>query len=181
MTFRAGSGLKYKKMNIKIFGLIAILLVVNDLCAQKVFGTIVNQDDEPLFGATILWENTDIGTVTDELGNFELPKQKEAANILIRYVGYDPVWIEILPEEDTVFIRIEGITELMEIEVAAKIRDNFTSTLEPLNIEHISSGELKKAACCSLAESFETNGAVDVSYTDAITGAREIQMLGLRG
>ena len=40
---------------------------------------------------------------------------------------------------------------------------------------------MKKAACCDLSESFETNAAVDVSYSDAVTGAKEIQLLGLDG
>ena len=59
--------------------------------------------------------------------------------------------------------------------------DNVVSTLDARNVERISSKELKKAPCCNLSESFETNGTVDVTYSDAITGAKEIQMLGLRG
>jgi len=39
--------------------------------------------------------------------------------------------------------------------------------------------ELQKAACCSLSESFETNPSIDVAFTDAVTGTRQIQMLGL--
>lgn len=41
--------------------------------------------------------------------------------------------------------------------------------------------ELFKAACCNLSESFETNPSVDVAFTDALTGTRQIQMLGLSG
>ena len=53
--------------------------------------------------------------------------------------------------------------------------------LTPRNVERITSNELRKAPCCNLSESFETNGTVDIQYADAITGAKEIQMLGLRG
>lgn len=42
-------------------------------------------------------------------------------------------------------------------------------------------GELLKAACCNLSESFETNPSVDVSYNDAVTGSKQIQLLGLSG
>jgi len=45
----------------------------------------------------------------------------------------------------------------------------------------ISSGELSRAACCNLGESFTTNPSVDVSYSDAATGARQIKLLGLSG
>lgn len=45
----------------------------------------------------------------------------------------------------------------------------------------ITSGELLKAACCNLSESFESHAGVDVAYSDALTGTRQIQMLGLSG
>lgn len=41
--------------------------------------------------------------------------------------------------------------------------------------------ELFKAACCNLGESFTTNPSVDVNYSDATTGARQIKLLGLSG
>ena len=40
---------------------------------------------------------------------------------------------------------------------------------------------LLRAACCNLSESFETNASVDVNYTDAVSGAKQIQLLGLNG
>lgn len=45
----------------------------------------------------------------------------------------------------------------------------------------ITASELKRAACCNLGESFTTNPSVDVSYSDAATGARQIRLLGLSG
>lgn len=54
-------------------------------------------------------------------------------------------------------------------------------TSSGLNTEIITSAELKKAACCNLGESFTTNPSVDVSYSDAATGARQIKLLGLGG
>jgi outer membrane receptor for ferrienterochelin and colicin len=41
--------------------------------------------------------------------------------------------------------------------------------------------ELFKAACCNLGESFTTNPSVDVNYSDAATGAKQIKLLGLSG
>ena len=49
------------------------------------------------------------------------------------------------------------------------------------NTEVISSGELLRAACCNLGESFTTNPSVDVNYADAATGAQQIKLLGLSG
>ncbi|MBT0550878.1 TonB-dependent receptor domain-containing protein [Riemerella anatipestifer] len=44
---------------------------------------------------------------------------------------------------------------------------------------NISSRELLKAACCNLSESFETNATVDVAFTNAVTGSKQLRMLGL--
>ena len=46
-------------------------------------------------------------------------------------------------------------------------------------IFNISSKELLKAACCNLSESFETNATVDVSFSNAVTGTKQLKMLGL--
>lgn len=50
-----------------------------------------------------------------------------------------------------------------------------------LNGMQIGRDELFKAACCNLGESFTTNPSVDVSYSDAATGAKQIKLLGLSG
>lgn len=49
------------------------------------------------------------------------------------------------------------------------------------NTELITSAELKRAACCNLGESFTTNPSVDVNYSDAATGAKQVKLLGLPG
>ena len=149
--------------------------------AQTISGTVTNEAGEKLFGATIVWDGTDIAAVADENGYFVLPQMDTTALLRIDYVGYEGIYIEVFPEETTLEIEVSGITELMEVEVAAKRRDNYISTLNTLNLETISSGELRKAPCCNLAESFSTNASVDVAYSDAVTGAREIRLLGLRG
>ena len=49
------------------------------------------------------------------------------------------------------------------------------------NTELIGRGQLIRAACCNLGESFTANPSVDVSYSDAATGAKQIKLLGLSG
>ena len=51
----------------------------------------------------------------------------------------------------------------------------------PANAVLIGREELFKAACCNLGESFTTNPSVDVNYSDAATGAKQIKLLGLNG
>jgi outer membrane receptor protein involved in Fe transport len=68
-----------------------------------------------------------------------------------------------------------------EVIVTYKKGTHSISRLKTLHVEEIGEGELRKAACCNLSESFETNASVDVNITDAVSGAKKIQMMGLDG
>ena len=74
----------------------------------------------------------------------------------------------------------EVITENLEEVVVTKRRASVQkSYFKPQNVVTISSDELLKAACCNLSESFETNPSIDVNFSDALTGTKQIRMLGL--
>jgi outer membrane receptor for ferrienterochelin and colicins len=68
---------------------------------------------------------------------------------------------------------------LQEIKVQSKRKSLQKSYTVTGNTSLITSKELLKAACCNLAESFETNPSIDVSFSDALTGTKQIKMLGL--
>jgi len=70
---------------------------------------------------------------------------------------------------------------LSEVKVIAKQRSTYLSAVSPIRTQVMTERELFKAACCNLSESFETNPSVDVSYNDAVTGSKQIQLLGLSG
>ena len=75
---------------------------------------------------------------------------------------------------------IELFETLNEVDVA---RDPGVSLSKKSIVgqELISEVELRKAACCDLSESFETNASISASFTDAVTGTRQIKLLGLEG
>ena len=80
-----------------------------------------------------------------------------------------------------IFVSIPAFSQenLKEVKITKKrkgIQKSFTVTG---NTTIITSKELLKAACCNLAESFETNPSIDVNFTDALTGTKQIKMLGL--
>lgn len=158
-----------------------LLLSSNSLYSQRLTGYVLSSEGDTLIGATVLWKGTKTGAVTDNNGFFEISRPTTTATLSINYVGYEPVFVDITPEEDFVLIQISGLQQLDIVEINAKNRSNYISTLDPRGVQTISTAELRKAPCCNLSESFETSGTVDVVYTDAITGAKEIQMLGLRG
>ena len=72
-------------------------------------------------------------------------------------------------------------TQLGEVVVEGAVRGNYTSQAAMLKTETISRVGLAKMACCTVAESFENSAAVTVGYSDAVSGARQIRMLGLAG
>lgn len=69
--------------------------------------------------------------------------------------------------------------QLDEVKVQATQKGLKKSIKGTSNTTIVSSKELLKAACCNLAESFETNPSIDVNFSDALTGTKQIKMLGL--
>jgi len=139
-----------------------------------------NGTTEPLPGVNLYWLNGQTVAVTDEEGQFSLERPSDANQLIASYVGYYTDTIA-LTNERTVEITLTPGTTLDAVEVTYRRKSIEVSFADPILTQQISSDELLKAACCTLAESFETNPAVDVSYTDAVTGARQIEMLGLAG
>lgn len=68
---------------------------------------------------------------------------------------------------------------LQAVKVISKNKGLQKSSKITANTTLVTSKELLKAACCNLAESFETNPSIDVSFSDALTGTKQIKMLGL--
>ncbi len=148
---------------------------------QTIKITITNKKDkEFLFGANVQWLHSAIGATTNEFGIAELVINTLPDSIFVSYVGYVTDTIGISKIID-IKIQLEPEIQLSEVKVKAKKQTNFISSINPLKTEKIEIGELKKAACCNLSESFQTNASVDVNYSDAVTGAKEIKLLGLSG
>jgi len=151
---------------------------------NKVCGMIYEEDKlgnrEPLIGATISWLGTSSGTTTDSDGHFELDRIVSTSEIIISYVSYQPDTID-MKEESMISVVLSNAILLDQVEVVHRKKTTEISYLNPIKIQNISEKELLKAACCNVAESFETTPAIDVTFTDAVTGTRKIQMLGLEG
>lgn len=173
---------------IKKIALATILLLA---CSTALFaqrsttfsGLIVDETGEILIGATVTWQDTAIGGASDIDGWFTInrPDTTQAHILEINYVGYTTTSVEILPDEDNLQLIVQQNLSMETILVEATERSSFSSTLNPINVETLGHGELRRAACCNLSESFENNATVNVSFADAVTGAKEIEMLGLRG
>ena len=133
----------------------------------------------PLPGANVIWDGTSVGAITDIDGNFTLPYESSYKRLIISYVGYKSKTIDVKNPNTIIHILLQPTDDLQEVTVTTRKKASATSYIASQNITTISSKELLKAACCNLSESFETNPSIDVNFSDAISGTKQIKMLGL--
>jgi len=141
-----------------------------------------NEQKVPLPGVNLYWEGTQQGTISEVNGKFNVAFPSIDSSILIAsFVGYLNDTLEIEEGQTKVEIILSNNPVLDEYVVSERQSSSFVSQIDPLYVQNVTGAELTKAACCNLSESFETNVSVDVSYSDAVSGAKKIELLGLHG
>jgi copper chaperone CopZ len=152
------------------------------LSDQEIKGIVVEEDNKgsfkPLAGASVIWLGTNSGTTTDDNGSFSIKPKGE--RLVISYAGFTADTISVSPAKEVKIVLASG-RQLKEVKVTSSLRSTYVNPLDVYGTQNITQKELFKAACCNLSESFETNPSVDVSYNDAVTGSKQIQLLGLAG
>jgi outer membrane receptor for ferrienterochelin and colicins len=164
--------------------LFCFALPISSSAMDHLMGTItINQGKEILPGAIVLWEGTSHGTATDSLGNFMLAwPDSFPATLLVKCTGYKSKGLLFYGKNPaTVKINLENSATLSEVTIVDRRLASEFSYISTINIENITTAGIRKAACCNLSEAFETNPTVDGAVTDAISGAKKIQLLGLDG
>lgn len=143
----------------------------------------VNQagNEEPVPGAKLKWKNDDHLAITAPDGTFTIQVHELPDTLFIKVVGFELFAFEIRDTAIDYSFNLTAGQMLNGVDVIAIDVAKSIDLIDPFNIEKLGQDELRKAACCNLSESFETNASVDVNMTDAISGAKKIQMLGLDG
>ena len=136
------------------------------------------KDNLGVYGVNVRWLNTKIGTTTDAQGWFSIPYKSSYKKLIVSYIGYRTDTLSITNLVPVHHFLTEE-TATTEVVIRSKKRATQKSFYATTNVFTVNSDELLKAACCNLAESFETNPSIDVSFSDALTGTKQIQMLGL--
>lgn len=134
----------------------------------------------PLAGASIIWLGSVTGTTSDSSGAFTIRNEPGMSRLIVSYTGYAADTLTVTDIKELKIILATN-KKLAEVIVTAKQRSTYLLAINPIRTQVMTGKELFKAACCNLSESFETNPSVDVSYNDAITGSKQIQLLGLSG
>ena len=147
---------------------------------SQVRGVVKDSNGNTLIGANVVWKGTNIGTTTDGDGKFELEPQSSVNELITTYVGYAN---DTTQWNGATFVEITMKSEDVNLDdvVVKSQRPGRMKAKGAENIEITTSTELCRAACCNLGESFSTNPSVDVDYSDAATGAKQIKLLGLSG
>lgn len=164
-----------KKLLLILLMLPSVILAQNKLSGQILEA---NTNNQPLASANVYWLGTEVGTVTDFDGNFSLEYKSEYKKLVISYVGFKT---DTLSVSSNKFIKhsLSSTSGLEEVVISARNKTASVSYVTAENTLFVSSEELLKAACCNLSESFETNPSIDVNFADAVSGTKQIKMLGL--
>lgn len=171
--------MKIQKITILSLFLFALC---GSLRAQDLRGTVRDADDQPLVGASVYWAGTTVGASANVDGEFLIHRVKGYDRLVASYLGYvnDTLRVEAGAERIAFTLSSEGV-ELESVVVDGTLSGNYVQRDGLIKREMISFAGLCKMACCNLAESFENSASVTVGYSDAISGARQIKMLGLAG
>lgn len=154
-----------------------------DVEGQHIQGTVYFQSDSsalPAVSIQVLPENKT--GQTDKSGYFSIPLSSNTQKLVFVYPGMKTDTILLSGQTAPLKIYLKGDKNtLKEITIEGRLKPTEMGMLSTGNMQQIGSGELLKAACCNLSESFETTPSVDVGFTDAVSGYRQIQLLGLAG
>ncbi|MBL7766329.1 MAG: TonB-dependent receptor [Chitinophagaceae bacterium] len=146
----------------------------------SIFEKKQNQSEVPVAGAKIFFSKKIIA-FTDKEGQFTLSVPDTATRIIISYDRMGSDTIALTDKQKDLKIVYPYLQKIKDVTISQKRFATEISLLTMQKTERIGAKELLKAACCNLSESFETTPSVDVAFTDAVTGYKQIQLLGLSG
>jgi hypothetical protein len=168
--------------------IVMLLLTVGVLHAENVTGNVYyidkQGDKQPITSANIHFSGSSELTVTNMDGFFSIDRTGVKDSFLVAtFTGFKADSL-LIAEKGTVegieFVLKEGV-QLSGVVVKAMQSEVSLTKLNVSVSELITTKGLMKMACCNLAESFENNATISVGFTDAVSGAKRIQMLGLSG
>jgi len=137
----------------------------------------------PIPYVNVYWLDANQGVITDSLGRFSLhkPLQEKDLNLVVSFIGFNPDTILIKAGKEYIEIGLDQSRMLDEVVISKNKATNVNSRISMMSTQIITDVGLQKLACCNIGESFESNATIDVGFTDAVSGAKKIRMLGLDG
>lgn len=161
--------------------IILFVCIAASAYAQDITGTVTDTENNPMPGASVYWADTNVGTAASIDGKFRLHRVKGYDTLVASFLGYENDTLHVDDTMSQVQLKLRQGVALETVVVEGNLGGNYIRHDGILKGETISFAGLCKMACCNLAESFENSASVTVGYSDAISGARQIKMLGLAG
>lgn len=161
--------------------IILFVCIAASAYAQDITGTVTDTENNPMPGASVYWADTNVGTAASIDGKFRLHRVKGYDTLVASFLGYENDTLHVDDTVSQVQLKLRQGVALETVVVEGNLGGNYIRHDGILKGETISFAGLCKMACCNLAESFENSASVTVGYSDAISGARQIKMLGLAG
>ena len=165
--------------NLKLV-IVVLFILLSAVSYGRVVGVVLDDKGYPLVGANVYWAGTSVGVATDIDGKFELEDVKSTKLLVSSFMGYHNDTTEVTSRGALTIVLVSDL-ELEEVDIVERKMAVLRSRVSALQTETITGEALCMAACCNLSESFETSASVDVAYSDAATGAKQIRLLGLSG
>ncbi|MDR0835484.1 MAG: TonB-dependent receptor [Tannerella sp.] len=165
--------------------LIALIICTTNTYSQNINGHVFSKENGKMVGltsVTVFFPGTTHATTTAEDGSFEIKKQEtDPLKLAFSLVGYNPDTVELTGKDQHIMLEMKPNTELEEVVAVGYQTGTLNSRMSLFRTETITKTGLAKLACCNLSESFENSATVTVGFTDAVSGAKQIQLLGLSG
>ena len=126
----------------KRFTMVAACLLMGMSAAwaqnTKVTGHVVDENGEPVIGASVVVKGTTIGTVTDFDGNFVLEVPEEHKHLEISYVGMEKIMVRVAPQVNvTMESDSQALDEVMVEAYGTAKRSAFTGSAAMIDNEKI--------------------------------------------
>jgi outer membrane receptor for ferrienterochelin and colicins len=161
--------MKQKLLLSAVFIFISICIYAQD--SVTVTGKILDENKQPLPGATIIVKGTGIGTATDDAGKYILRVPKDARVLVISYVGYANKEVPIVPGQTTYEIntQMQGVENSLNQVVVSASKSKEKLLDAPASISIVGQDEIQRNVVTTLVDELATTPGVDVMKTGLIS------------
>ncbi len=157
------------------------MLPILSLAQSSVQGKITDSENKPITNVKITIPELNAVLLTNESGLFSLVQGDRNLLLVIEKSGFQTLEIQQSVKSDFTIqlAKTDSGNNIATVNIVKKQNTLGRKQKAVTNTQNLSQGELQKAACCNLSESFETNPSIDVNFSDAVSGNKQIKMLGL--
>ncbi|MFN8323029.1 MAG: TonB-dependent receptor [Chitinophagales bacterium] len=151
-----------------LFIFISCFLIAQDI---TISGNVQDDNKQPLPGATVVVKGSNVGTTTDDAGNYSLTVPKDAKTLVISYTGFTPKEIAIKNNQGNYVANVDMTTNdigLNQVVVSAsKKKEKLLDA--PASISVVGQDKLERNITSTPVDQLKTTPGVDVMRTGLVS------------